>query len=318
MRITPQRDQDKLLFSGRSRAVAAALSIAVLLSGCSVKDFAIKEIGSALSEGTGSAFAEESDVEFAGQAIPFSLKLVESLLHEQPDNAEMLLAAASGFTQYSKAWVEQPADFIEDEDFYEAQRQRERARAFYMRAHTYGMRGLESLHHGFASSLAADPKAAVGELGVADIPLTYWTAASLGSAISLSRTDPEMIAQLATVEALAGRAFELDPDWNSGALHEMLMSLELANPGADGKTRERVFDHFDRVMELTHSGAAGPYVTLAESVSIQEQNREQFVSLLNKALAIDANEQPENRLTTLISQERARWLLSRVDDLFLE
>jgi predicted anti-sigma-YlaC factor YlaD len=318
MRITLQREHDRLFSAGPTRAIAPALLGALLLSGCSIKDFAIKEIGSAISEGTGSAFAEEADVEFAGQAIPFSLKLVESLLHEQPNNAEMLLAAASGFTQYSKAWVEQPADFIEDDDFFEAQRQRDRARAFYLRAHTYGMRGLESEHPGFTASLAADSKSAVAKLGVEDIPLAYWTAASLGSAVSLSRTDPEMIAQLATVEALAGRAFELDPDWNSGALHEMLMSLELANTSADENTRERAFEHFNRVVQLTNDGAAGPYVTLAESISIQEQNREQFVSLLNKALTIDANAHPENRLAILIAQQRATWLLSRVDDLFLE
>jgi predicted anti-sigma-YlaC factor YlaD len=296
-------------------AVAAA---ALLLTGCSIKNFAIKEIGSALSEGTGSAFAEEADVEFAGQAIPFSLKLVESLLHEQPNNAELLLAAASGFTQYSKVWVEQPADFIEDEDFSEAQRQRERARAFYLRAYDYGMRGLNVQHTGFSTRFRSDPKATAAELEESDIDLAYWTAASLGSAISLSRTDPEMIARLAAVEALVDRAFEIEPDWNDGALHEMMMSLELSRTSSDGNSHARVLEHFQRAVELTHERSAGPYVSLAESISVQEQNREQFVSLLNKALAIDPDAHPENRLANVVAQKRARWLLSRVDDLFLE
>lgn len=318
MRTTAQRANTPAFLLRLPRATAIALSAAFLLSGCSIKNFAIKEIGTALSEGTGSAFAEEADVEFAGQAIPFSLKLVESLLHEQPDNPEMLLAAASGFTQYSKVWVEQPADFIEEDDFPEAQRQRDRAKAFYLRAYDYGMHGLEVGHPGFSAKLSADAESAVVELGVADISLAYWTAASLGSAISLSRTDPEMIARLASVEAMAGRAFELDPDWNNGALHEMMMSLELSKTSHDGNSRARVFQHFQRALQLTHERSAGPYVTLAESISIQEQNREQFVSLLNKALAIDPDSFPENRLANLVAQQRANWLLSRVDDLFLE
>jgi hypothetical protein len=39
--------------------------------------------------------------------------------------------------------------------------------------------------------------------------------------------------------------------------------------------------------------------------------------LLRRALAIDADAWPESRLINLIMQERARWLLSRIDDLFL-
>ena len=41
---------------------------------------AIRPLGKALAGSTGGAFAAESDIKFAGEAIPFSLKLVESLL----------------------------------------------------------------------------------------------------------------------------------------------------------------------------------------------------------------------------------------------
>ena len=56
---------------------------------------------------------------------------------------------------------------------------------------------------------------------------------------------------------------------------------------------------------------------MAESVSIQQQNRQEFEELLSRALQIDANHHPEWRLVNLIMQRRARWLLSRTDDLFL-
>jgi len=39
--------------------------------------------------------------------------------------------------------------------------------------------------------------------------------------------------------------------------------------------------------------------------------------LLNRALAIDPNVQPDTRLQNLIMQRRARWLLSRKTELFL-
>ncbi len=48
-----------------------------------------------------------------GQAIPFGLKTIEALLEEVPDHRGLLVAAASGFTQYAYAYVALPADEIE-------------------------------------------------------------------------------------------------------------------------------------------------------------------------------------------------------------
>lgn len=288
------------------------------LAGCSVKNFAIKEIASSLAEGSGSAFAQEADIEFAGEAIPFSLKLVESLLAAQPDNPDLLMAASSGFTQYAKGWVEQPANFIEDEDFFAAQREYERAVAFYLRAYRYGLAGLEARHPGFAAEFADDAVVAVARLGVADAELAYWTAAGLGSAISLSRTNPELLAQLPAVEALGERALALDPDWNLGAIHELLITLKAAGTGDPDAIRRDVLRHYEEAVRIAAGASASVHVNLAEAISVQDQNRAQFESLMQQALAVDPDQFPDNRLAILIAQRRAEWQLDRVDDLFLE
>ena len=57
-------------------SLVSGVLLTMSLAGCSVKQFAIKEIASSLAEGSGSAFAQEADIAFAGEAIPFSLKLV--------------------------------------------------------------------------------------------------------------------------------------------------------------------------------------------------------------------------------------------------
>jgi len=57
-------------------------------------------------------------------------------------------------------------------------------------------------------------------------------------------------------------------------------------------------------------------VSYAESVSLMELNREEFETMLRRALAVSPDARPEWRLTNLVSQRRARWLLSRVNDLF--
>jgi predicted anti-sigma-YlaC factor YlaD len=57
---------------------------------------------------------------------------------------------------------------------------------------------------------------------------------------------------------------------------------------------------------------------LAETVSVQKQDRAEFQSLLNRALAVDPDARPEWRLENILMQRRARWLLAQVDELFAE
>ncbi|MBP1624522.1 MAG: hypothetical protein H6Q07_2542, partial [Acidobacteria bacterium] len=73
----------------------------------------------------------------------------------------------------------------------------------------------------------------------------------------------------------------------------------------------------ERAMQLSGGYQAGPLVSLAESVSIARQDRREFQSLLEQALAVDVNAKLEYRLANLLMQRRARWLLSRIDELFL-
>src|SRR5580698_7465982 len=111
----------------RSRFAIAALLVSgccAVLCSCSVKKYAINKLGDALA-GTGATFASDDDPELIRAAVPFSLKLVESLLAENPRHLGLLLAATRGFTQYSYAFVQEDADEIEDTD---------RARAAVLRA----------------------------------------------------------------------------------------------------------------------------------------------------------------------------------------
>jgi predicted anti-sigma-YlaC factor YlaD len=298
-------------------SIFIVLFLAVFVAGCSVRRYAINKLGDALAE-TGSTFASDDDPELIRGALPFSLKLIESLLAESPRHQGLLLAAASGFTQYSFAFVQQEADETEPRDLAEAERLRTRARRLYLRARNYGVRGLEVRHRDFGSLLRQDAKESVKQTSLPDVPLLYWTAASWGSAIAISKDDPELIADLPAVEALIDRALQLDEDYDSGAIHGFLITYEPSRPGAKGDPSERSRRHFERVLELTSGQLASPLVALAEAVSIGKQDRKEFESLLNRALAIQVDAKPEWRLANLVMQRRARWLLSRTDELFLE
>jgi len=150
-----------------------------------------------------------------------------------------------------------------------------------------------------------------------DVPLLYWTAAAWGSAISVSKDNPDLVGDQLIVEALIDRAFALDPDFDSGAIHEFLISYELARQ-ASGDPVARARTHFDRQLALTNGQQAGLFVSFAEAVSVQKQDRAEFESLLKRALRVDPDGRPEWRLQNLVMQRRARWLLAREDDLFVK
>jgi len=294
------------------------LCVSILFApACSVKRIAVNRLGNALASG-GSTFTSDEDPELVRDALPFSLKLIESLLAESPRHRGLLLAAASGFTPYAYAFVQEDADEIEDRDLARAQALRIRARRLYQRARDYGVRGLEVSHPVFGRALRDDPKAAVRNATRRDVPLLYWTAASWGAAISLSKDNPDLVGDQAIVEALIDRALVLDETFESGAIHTFLITYESSRNGAEGDFAVRSRKHFERAMQLSGRHQAAPLVSLAETVAVQKQNRPEFETLLNQALAIDADAKPEYRLSNLVMQRRARWLLQRIDDLFLE
>ena len=307
------------LQSLRSHCAMCCFTAIVILSstGCSVKKFAISKMADSLASQGTSSFATDDDPELVGDALPFALKLMEGLLEQVPQHRGLLFATSSGFTQYSYVWVQQPADEVEPQDVDRAKVMRLRARKLYLRARDYGIRGLEVKHRGFGAALRRDPKAAVRVAGKKDVPLLYWTAAAWGSAISVSKDDPDLVADQPIVEALIDRSLQLNPDFDDGAIHGFLISYESARQGAKGDFADRSRKHFNRQVELTGGQLASPYVSLAETVSISKQDRTEFENLLKRALAIDSDAKPEWRLNNIVMQRRARWLLSREDDLFL-
>lgn len=281
------------------RRLLAWMLMAVMLGGCSVRHMAIDRLGDALAEG-GSAFSADDDPELVRAAAPFSLKLIESLLAERPRHKGLLLAAARGFTQYAYAFVQQEAEELEDHDLARAAKLEARARRLYRRARDYGLRGLA----------LAEPATA------ADAPLLYWTAASWGGLIALSKGSPEALAELPAMEALIDRALELDESLERGAIHTFLIGYESVRQGAAGDPAGRARKHFARAVELSAGADAAPFVALAEAVCVSEQRRAEFEALLRQALAVDLERTPQNRLANLVAQRRARWLLGRTDRLF--
>jgi tetratricopeptide (TPR) repeat protein len=298
--------------------VAAFAAAVCVTAGCgAIRTSAIKSVAGTLSEG-GTTFTSHNDPELIEGALPFALTLYESLLDSVPTYEPLLTATCAAYTQYAYGFVQVHAEETQFDDFEKSKHFTERALSLSLRARDYCWRGLEARFRGIAPKLKRDPAAALAGAEKSQVPLLYWSAASLGAAISLGGVDhPELLIDWPVVRALGERARALDDAWGTGAIHELLMTVD-SQGDALGGSEERARQHFARAVEIQKGLSPSPYVGLALGLVRSKQDRKEFEQLLQRALAIDPEKNPDNRLVTLIMQKRARFFLDHINDLFLE
>ncbi len=286
--------------------------VAGLLASCSIKQMAVNSIADSLSEG-GGVYASDDDPELIREALPFGLKTYESLLEVSPEHRGLLLATAKGFVVYAYM-LQLEADRLDATDLDRARAQRARASRLFLRRRDYALRGLSVEHRDFVSAVQLDPAEALAATTPDDVPLLYWAGAGWAAALSADKDNAELMAELPLAGAMVNRVLELDETFDHGAAHEFFISYESGRPGGSMDVARM---HYQRAIELSAGVRASMHVALAENVSVKEQDVSEFRSLLGTALAVDPDAVPDLRLSNTIAQQRARWLETRVADLFL-
>ncbi len=355
--------------SGRMKImVITTLLLLVLISSCSINKMATSMVADAVASPQGtSVFSSDSDPQLVKDALPFALKMYESLLQSDPENRALLEASAEGFISYANAFIHTPAGML---DYRQLDKQKEmlkRARNMYLRGRDYALRSLEVEHPGFREALlAGGGQEYLQQMGVADLRSLYWAAAGWMGAVSAAGFDMGLLMELPRPVALSARALELQPDYKDGALHSLLLEIyggvpdeqmlygasELgsytqqvlsdyyAAAGAAGQANQtestdqadtsdqaqqlstagleqKARFHFKRAVALSDEQAVGPYVALAGSFAVKNQDAAEYRRLLEQALAIEVDKYPSRRLENTILQEKARWMLNNIEDKFL-
>ena len=292
--------------------------LAVLASGCSIQKLAVDSISDMLASGNSTVFTGEDDPVLVGEALPFALKLYESLLGSAPDNQKLLLTTAQGFALYAYAFVQGPADMLPDEEFDEKQNGLARAKKLYLRARRYIMLAIELQHEGFTEAIQAQEwDGDLEMMAQEDVPYLYWAAMSWFGALTTDFFDMELLITMPRAVTLMQKALELDEAYDDGAIHEFLVSYYGSIPKEMGGSEELARTHYARALELSGGLKASIHVALATAVSVANQNAAEFQELLGKALAIDVDQEPRFRLLNILTQQRAGWLLEHVEDFFL-
>jgi hypothetical protein len=278
------------------------IALPVLFSGC-IQQIAVSTVGNIVHDGF-SGFMEETDLEFAEQALPGNLKLLEVMLKNDPENRQILRLLAEGYSSYALG-------FVEDKD-------PARARLFYVRASDYGR---QILRQDSRIARALDgPASSLGEalagLDADMVPDLFWTAFGLGSYITLNLSDPDALADLPRAEAMMDFVARSDSGFYYAGAHLFLGTLYGSRPKILGGDIEKAKRHFEAALRINGGRFLMTQVYYARSVAVQTLDEDLFEKLLSQVETASLDVLPEARLANAIAKRKAELLKARKDELF--
>jgi hypothetical protein len=147
----------------------------------------------------------------------------------------------------------------------------------------------------------------------------YYLAASLGGAIKTSQGDPKELINFPKIGELLKISINMDPKWNNGALQSAMMSYTASRMDISREVmKDTVNGYFKRARDYSDSLDASIFVSYAELIHKPDQNKTGFIKTLERGLSINTKKDSYFRLSNIIAQRRAQWLLLNLEDYFIE
>jgi predicted anti-sigma-YlaC factor YlaD len=295
------------------------LAMVLFVSGCG--NLIANKLADTLSA-PGKTYARDDDPEIVRAAVPFILKTMEQIHESVPKHQALAEALARTCTQYAVGFLGEDADRLAEKDMASAKEIYHREKRLALRGFRYGLDGLEAALPGsrkiFESGSREDRDQILKGAKKEDVGLLYWTGAALGSAISTDKSDMKLVGQLPVVEQMMRRGLELDENYDNGSIHEFYIIWYASKSKAEGGGPDKARQAMEKARAASQNKKLAPLVSFAEAVDVDQQNKAEFAKLLQQVVDFDIDSEPDFRLANIIAQRRARWLLSRTQDLFAE
>lgn len=272
--------------------------LAALLAGC--LSLPTQRFADTLSQG----ILNQNDPATVEDGAPAYLLLLDGLIEENPDDRDLLLAAARLNGAYATVFVEDP----------------ERARRLTAKALDYARRALcrEAPRLCQAEQLPfADFEALLPGLDRDDLPLLFAYAAAWAGWIEARSGDWDALADLPKVQALMERVAALDEAYQQGQPHLYLGVLYTLRPAALGGRLEDGRRHLQRAIDLSGGRNLQAKVEMARRYARMTFDRALHDRLLDEVLAADP-QAPGLTLGNVLAQRQARRLRDESDSYFLE
>jgi hypothetical protein len=284
----------------RLAPLGAALGLALLLAGCSLKGMAVRTLTPALDPFLAGLFAE-GDLRLAEPALAVDLHLLEGLRRTR-DNARLAELQAMALTGYALIFAESGP-----------QADRERAGRLYLRARGIGI-GL----------LGQDPfplsedafRIWLEGRGPRELPGLFWSAFPYGAWMQLNLNSQEALFRLPRVEALVRHCLEIDEGYFHGSGHLFLGALDCLRPRLVGGDPERGRERFRRAAAVAGEDLLLPLLFEARYYCPATLDEERFDEIQAEAAGFDLDRRPAERLLNAWVLRELAALAGRRGELF--
>ena len=286
-------------FNRPPKALLPLLAGVWLLQGCASL---MSSAAGGLADNLSSAVLNQNDPETVRDGAPAYMLLLDSFLEGNPDDPELLAAAANLYASYGAVFADEPE---------RAARLTERARDYGRRAACESYRpacawpGME--FEGFEATMAG--------LGRRHAPAVYSYAVASLAWIRAHSGDWNALAELPQMEALLERYLEIGEGANAGSVYTYLGILATLRPPSLGGAPEEGRRWFERAIELTGGRDLNAKVEYARGYARLLYERELHDRLLEEVVAADPDV-PGYTLTNVLAQREAEQLLASADEYF--
>lgn len=275
------------------------LLLLVTLSGCASL---MSSAATGLADNLSNAVLNQNDPETARSAIPAYMVLLDGILESNPDDPDLLAAAATMYASYGAIFA--------DSDI-RASRLTTRARGYALRAicETYedACSWPELNYDDFVASVQGVPaKHAEFLYSYGFASLVYLRAHA---------SDISSLAELPEIEALFYHYLDIAAGQVTPATHTYMGIMLTLRPPALGGRPEEAREHFEKAIALTDGHDLSAKVEFARGYAKLLYDRELHDQLLTEVLASDPNVHGLT-LSNILAQDDAAKLLEESDDYF--
>ncbi len=242
------------------------------------------------------------DLALVENGAPAYLLMIDGMIAKDPENSEMLAAAAQLYTAYSDVFVKDPA----------------RSKKMADKAVTYAGKAV-CIEKKEACTLKSksfdDLKIILSQMKKKDVPVFFALGNAWASWIMANKEDLNAVADISHIELIMQRVVELDEPYRDGAAHLYLGSLSIFLPPSLGGRPEQGKAHFEKAVFLSQGKNLMVKVLYAKLYARTIFDRDLHDQLLNEVIAADPHISGYTLVNTW-AQKQAHELIISADEYF--
>jgi hypothetical protein len=280
-------------------------------------------------EGGVSAFEQEGDLAILEPAFPSNIKLLESLLVNDPENSKLHVILARFYGSYGFTFFEGQLErrLLHEKQFaggdtckHELKTSGIKARLdrYYSRGHQHALKAMKIKYPNCDTLLnnVRTRESFINSLTPEDIPALFWYGFNLAAYINLNRDSIRAVSRADIVEKAMRKVIATEATYFYGAAHLVLLNYYSSFPLMTGGNPALSLSHYQKMKKISGDDFLIADLYYARYILYKKRSREDFISTLKKIVEFPEKDD-KYPLLNRIARMRAGTYLKYVD-LFFE